>query len=105
MLERLWHQVIEDRDIFPDRVVLLPRRGLHLVKTRPDNDLHILSTQSAGGSAAIHGRVPAAQYDDAASHVLDMAKRDIGQPLNADMDICGTFLATRNVKVAALGCT
>ena len=46
VIEFLRYQIVEDRYILVHRVFLFPRRGLHLLETRADDDLDILATQS-----------------------------------------------------------
>ena len=47
------------------------------------------------GAAAIHRRVAAAEHDDAAADLVDMAERDAGQPVDADMDVGRGLLCGR----------
>ncbi len=63
--ERLGHHEIEDRDAFVDRVLLLPRRGLHLVEARAHDDLDVLAAEPTRRAAAVHRGVAAAQHDHA----------------------------------------
>ena len=99
--EFLRHQEVEDRDVLVHRVFLLPGRGLHLLEAGADDDLHVLAAQPARGAAAIHRGVAAAQHDHALADLVDVAERDRGQPVDADMDVGGRFLAARDVEVAA----
>ena len=99
--EFLRHQVIEDRDALMHGVVLLPGRRLHLLEAGAHDDLDVLAAEPARGAAAIHRGIAAAKHDDALADLVDMAERDAGQPVDADMDVLGRFLAAGNVEVAA----
>src|SRR5207244_1586993 len=57
--------------------------------------------EAAGGAAAIHRGVAAAEHDDALADLVDVAERDAGKPVDADMDVLGGFLAAGNVELAA----
>src|SRR5260370_14404850 len=87
------HEKIDDRDALVLRVLLLPGRGLHLLEARAHDDGNLLAAEAARGAAAIHRRVAAAEHDDAAADLVDMAERDGGQPVNADMDMGRGLLA------------
>jgi hypothetical protein len=99
--ELLGHKVVEDRDIFPDRVLLLPWRRLHLLETGADDHLHIVTAKPSRRAAAIHRGVAAAQHDDAPADLGYVFKRDAGKPVDADMDVSCCFLAAGQVKVTA----
>src|SRR5204862_4633741 len=58
------------------------------------------AAEAARGAAAIHRRVAAAEHDDAAADLVDMAERDGGQPVDSDMDVGGGFLAARRLEFA-----
>src|SRR5579883_1467126 len=94
------HQEIEDRDAFMHRVLLLPRRGLHLVEAGAHHNSNLFTAQPAGRAATVHGGVAAAEHDDAPADPADVTKRNAGQPVDADMDVVGRFLAARNIEVA-----
>ena len=85
--EFLRHQEIEDRDVLVHRVLLFPGRRLHLLEAGAHDDLHVLAAEPARGAAAIHRGVAAAEHDDALADLGDMAERDAGQPVDADMDV------------------
>ena len=59
------HQEVEDGDALAQRILLLPGRGLHLLEAGADDDLDMLAAEAAGGAAAIHRGVAAAEHDDA----------------------------------------
>src|SRR6185312_3047228 len=99
--ELLRHKIVEDRDAFMHRVLLLPGGGLHLLEAGADDDRHLLAAEPARGAAAIHRRVAAAEHDDAAADLVDMAEGDAGEPVDADMDVGGRLLAPGEVEVAA----
>src|SRR5581483_7386597 len=101
MGEFLRHEEIEDRDALMHRVLLLPGRGLHLVEAGADDDLDVVAAEAAGGAAAVHRGVAAAEHDDPASDPVDVAEGDAGQPVDADVDIRRGFLPPGNVEVAA----
>src|SRR5690242_7953422 len=81
-------------------VFLLPGRSLHLLETGAHDDLDFRAAQAAGGAAAIHRGVAAAEHDDALADLLDVAERNVGEPLDADVDVLGRFLAPGNVELA-----
>ena len=99
--ELLRHQEVEDRDALVHGVLLLPRRRLHLLEAGAHDDLDVLAAEAARGAAAVHGGVAAAEHDDALADLVDVAERDVGQPVDADMDVGGGFLAAGNVEIAA----
>ena len=99
--EFLGHQEIVDRDAFVHGVFLFPGRRLHFLEAGAHHDLHFLAAEPARGAAAIHGGVAAAQHDHALADLGGVAERDRGQPVDADMDVLGRFLAAGNVEVAA----
>src|SRR4029077_20545888 len=92
---------VEDRDAFIHRVLFFPHRGLHLLEAAAHDGRAFLAAEAARGTAAIHRRVAAAEHDDAAADLVDMAERDTRQPVDADMDVGGGFLAARDLELAA----
>ena len=78
-------------------------QGDAFISSKPERtiDLHVLAAEAARGAAAIHGGVAAAEHDHALADLVDVAERDRGQPVDADMDVGGGFLAAGNVEVAA----
>lgn len=101
MREFLRHQIIVDRNALVLGVFLLPRRGLHLLEAGAHHDLHVVAAETARRAAAVHRRVAAAEHDDALADLADVAERHRGQPVDADMDAGGGFLAAGNVEIAA----
>ena len=95
------HHEIEDRNVLVDGVFLLPGRRLHLLEAGAHDHLDVLAAEAARGAAAIHRGVAAAEHDHALADLLDMAERHRGQPVDADVDIGGGFLAAGNVELAA----
>src|ERR1700730_15604721 len=101
MGEFLWHEPVEDRDAFMHRVLFLPRRALHLLEAASHDDGALLAAEPARRATAIHRRVAAAEHDDAAADLVDVAERDAGEPVDADMDIGRRLFAAGNVQVPA----
>src|SRR5213082_403356 len=87
------HEKVEDRDALMHRVLFFPGRCLHLLEAAAHDDRNFLAAEPARGAAAIHRRVAAAEHDDAATDLVDMAERDGGQPVDADMDMGARLLA------------
>src|SRR5205823_6556081 len=92
---------IEDRNALVLRVLLLPGRGLHFLETGAHDDGDLFAAEAARGAAAIHRRVAATQHDDAAADLVDVAERDGGQPVDADMDMGAGLLAPGQLDLAA----
>src|SRR5207302_2738584 len=65
------------------------------------DDGDLLAAKAARGAAAIHRRVAAAEHDDAAADLVDMAEGDAGQPVDADMDVGGGLLPAGDHELAA----
>ena len=78
-------------------------QGEAFISSKPQRtiDLHVLAAEAARGAAAVHRGVAAAEHDDAPADLVDVAEGDAGEPVDADMDIGGGFLAAGNVEVAA----
>src|SRR5205085_8723955 len=95
------HEEIEDWDALMHRILFLPGRGLHFLEAAAHDDRDFLAAEAPRGAAAIHRRVAAAEHDDAAADLVDMAERDGGQPVDADMDVGCGLLAARNIEFAA----
>ncbi len=78
-------------------------QGDAFISSKPERtiDLDVLAAEPARGAAAIHRGVAAAEHDDALADLVDVAERDAGQPVDADMDVLGRFLAAGNVEIAA----
>src|SRR6516165_4785499 len=100
MGEFLRHQPVEDRDAFVHRILFLPGRGLHLLKPAAHDDGDFVAAEPARGAAAIHRRVAAAEDDDTAPDLVDVAERDAGEPVDTDMDVVGRLVAAGDVEVA-----
>ena len=105
MFELFGNQIIEDRNIFADGVILFPGRGFHFIKTGAHNDFNILTAQPARCAATIHGRITATQNNDAFADLRYMLKRNIGQPVDTNMDMGACFLPARNEEIPAFWCT
>src|ERR1019366_7275058 len=101
MGEFLRHEVVEDGNALVDRVLFLPGRGLHLVEAGTHDHFHVLAAQALAGAAAVHGGVAAAEDDHALGDFFDMPEGDAGEPIDADVNVLGPFLAPRDVDVAA----
>ncbi len=82
-------------------VLLFPGGRLHLLEAGAHDDFDVLAAEPARGAAAIHRGIAAAEHDDALADLVDVAERDAGQPVDADMDVLGRFLAAGNFEVAA----
>ena len=94
-------QEIEDRDAFVHRVFFFPGARLHLIEAGADDDLHVLPAQTPRSAAAIHGGVAPAQHDHALANFIHMLERNARQPIDADMDVGGGFLLTRQIEIAS----
>src|SRR5690606_38971119 len=82
-----------------------PGRGLHLVEAGTHHHLDVFATEATRRTAAIHRGVTAAEHDDALADRMDVVERHAGEPVDADMDVGGGFLAAGNVEIAAARCT
>src|SRR5262249_3803325 len=100
MGEFFWHQPVEDRDALVHRVLLLPGRRLHLLEAAAHDDGDLLAAEAARGTTAVHRRVAAAEHDDAAADLVDMAKRTAGEPVDTDMDVVRRRVAAGDVEIA-----
>ena len=98
--DRLRHEEVVDRNALVRRVLLFPRRGLHLVEAGTHDDVHVLAAQALRAAAAVHRRVPAAEHDDPLADAGRVPERHARQPVDADVDARRGFLASRNVDVA-----
>ena len=83
-----------------DRVFLLPRRGLHLVEGRADDDLDVVAAEAFGAAAAVHRGIAAAEHDHAFADRRDVAERHRGEPVDADVDVRRGFTAAGDRQVA-----
>ncbi len=100
MRERLGHVVVDDRDALVHGVLFFPRRCLHLLEPRAHDDLDVVAAEAPRAAAAVHGGIAAAQDDDALADLVDVAEGNARQPVDADMDVLGCFLAARYVEIA-----
>src|SRR6185436_16305230 len=100
-LERFRHQEIQDRDALVRGVFLFPGARLHLVEARAHDDLDVVPADAPRGAAAVHGGIAAAQHDDPLADLRGVAEGHRGEPVDADVDVLGRFLASRDVEVAA----
>src|SRR5262249_37011770 len=82
-------------------VFFFPGRGLHFLKTGTHDHLDAFAAKPARGAATVHGRVAAAENDHALSDLVGVAERNAGEPVDADVDIGGGFLAAGNIEFAA----
>ena len=100
--ERLRHAVVEDRDAFVHRVLLL--HGLAFISSKPERTTTFTSRRRGRqrAAAAVHRGVAAAEHEHALADLVDVAEIHVRQPVEADMDVaCGGFLPAGNVEVAA----
>ena len=86
------------------RILLLPRRGLHLVEAAAHDDLHVARAEAARRAAAVHRGVAAAEHDDARADPLDVTERDRSEPIDADMDVRRRLAAPGQVQIAPARC-
>ena len=93
--------VVQDRDAFPHRVLLLPGGGLHFLEAGAHDDLDVHAAQPKRRAAAIHRRISAAEHDDAAPDRMRMAERHAGEPVDADAYVRRGLLAPGNREIAA----
>ncbi len=100
MLERLGHMEVDDGDALVLRIFLLPWRGLHFIKSAAHNHLHVRSAQAARRAATVHGGITSAQHNDALANGGDVAERNRGEPVNADVDVLGDVSTARDVQVS-----
>ena len=100
MLDLLGHEIVEDRDALVHRVLLLPRARLHLLEARAHDDLDVLAAEAAGGAAAVHGGIAAAEHDHALGNLLHVPEGDVGEPVDAEMNVRGGFRAAGHVEIA-----
>jgi hypothetical protein len=77
--------------------------GDAFISSKPERTITftLLAAEAARGAAAVHRGVAAAQHDHALADLVDVAEETRGQPVDADMDVGGGFLAARHVEVAA----
>ena len=101
MLERLRHEVVQDRDAFVRRVFLLPRRRFHLLEAGAHDHLHVVAAEALRRAAAVHRGVAAAEDDHALADLVDVAERHAREPVDADVDVRCRLPAARDVEVAA----
>src|SRR5690606_15569995 len=98
--EGLGHAAVEDRDALVHRVLLLPRTGLHLVEARAHQHLDVDATEPARRTAAVHRGIAAAEHQHAPADLRDVAEVDVGQPVEADVDVGRALPPPRQVEVA-----
>ena len=87
----------------PSRAASSFSHGEAFISSKPERTITFTSVaaEAARGAAAIHGGVAAAEHDHALADLVGVAERDVGEPVDADMDVGGGFLAAGNVEVAA----
>src|SRR5262249_26378943 len=73
--ERLGHKIVEYGYVLVGRVLLFPRRRLHLLEPRAHYDLDVNATEAPRRAAAVHGRVAAAENDHPLADLVDVTKR------------------------------
>ncbi len=62
-----------------------------------------LAAEPARSAAAVHGRIAAAEDDHPTADLVGMAEGDVGEPVDADVDVACRLVAAGNVEVAAAG--
>ena len=90
--------VVEDRDRLALGVLDLPGRRLHVLARRAHGDAYVLAAEADGRAAAVHGRVAAADDDDLLADLGRVLEGDRGQPVDADVDVGGGFLAAGDIR-------
>src|SRR5580692_5026558 len=99
--EFLGHEEIENWNVLVHRILLLPGGCFHFLEAGTNDHLHVLATEPARRAAAVHCRIAAAKNDDALADRGDVAERNARQPIDADVDVFGSFLAAWNIEIAA----
>ena len=99
--EFLGNQIVENRDVLVDRILLLPRGRLHLVKAAAHDHFDVLAAKAPRRAAAIHRGIAAAEHDHAPADLVDVPEGNGGEPVNANMDVGRALLPARNLQVAA----
>src|SRR3546814_3359191 len=74
--------------------------GLHLVEARAHQHLDVATAEPARGAAAVHRGIAAAEHQHALADPSDVAEVDVGQPVEADVDVRRAFPAPGQVEVA-----
>src|SRR3546814_3923082 len=85
-------------DAFVHRVLLLPRAGFHLVEAGAHQHLDVATAEPARGAAAVHRGIAAAEHQHALADLRHVAEVDVGQPVEADVDVRRAFPASRQVE-------
>src|SRR5947209_219155 len=83
-------------------ILLLPGRSLHLSKRRTHNHFYIFSAYPACRATAVHGCIPATQYNDSFAYLVCMFECYVGQPVDAYVNIGCPLFTTRQWKIATL---
>src|ERR1700733_2216715 len=99
--EFLGHEVIEDRNVLVHGVVLFPGGRLHFLEAGPNDHFHVFAAEPPRREAAIHGGVAAAEHNHALADLVDVTEGDAGEPVDADVNVLGRFLAAGDVEIAA----
>src|SRR6185312_4198939 len=66
---------------------------------RTHDHLDVVATKTPCAAAAIHRGVAAAKHQHALADLLDVSEVDGGQPFDADVDLVGVLVASRNVQI------
>src|SRR6185295_1844472 len=82
-------------------VFLFPGRRLHFLEAGANDHFHVFAPEAAGGTATVHGGIAATEHDHALADLVDMSERDVREPVDADVDVGGGFVAARDLEVAA----
>src|SRR5438874_7763756 len=99
--ERRRHHEIQDRNVFVNGVFFFPGRSFHFLEPGTHDHLDVLAAETARGSASVHRGVAAAEHDHAFADLFDVAERYAGEPIDADVNIAGSFLAAGDLQLAA----
>ena len=82
-------------------VFFFPGRSFHFLEPGTHDHLDVLAAETARGAAAVHRGVAAAEHDHAFADLFDVAERYAGEPIDADVNIAGSFLAAGDLQLAA----
>src|SRR6185295_9921786 len=99
--ESLGHQEIQDRNALVRGVLFLPGARLHLVEAGAHDHLDVVAADALRGAAAVHRGVAAAEDDDALADPGGVAERHRREPVDADVDVLGSFFSPRYIQISS----
>ena len=97
--------VVEDGNAFRHGIFFLPRRRFHHFERTANHDLYGLGSQPYRRPTAIHGGVATPHHDHFARYRRGMAEGNARQPVDANRNVFGDLLASRQFKIASTRCT